>query len=135
MDGECDKGLDHLPWGGYQHKTSECVGCVRCVECHPLPHRAQEMYYSTKRQQFLIDQGYSFKVSARERWWGQIYNGPTMASDVDEPGWERSSFTLPHFHSLQVVTNLLDVAEESNLLDTQLVTQVRGALGGNTPLL
>lgn len=22
----------------------------------------QEMYYSTKRQQFLIDQGYSFKV-------------------------------------------------------------------------
>lgn len=24
--------------------------------------RVQEMYYSTKRQQFLIDQGYSFKV-------------------------------------------------------------------------
>lgn len=24
----------------------------------------QEMYYSTKRQQFLIDQGYSFKVGA-----------------------------------------------------------------------
>lgn len=24
--------------------------------------RMQEMYYSTKRQQFLIDQGYSFKV-------------------------------------------------------------------------
>ena len=22
----------------------------------------QEMYYSTKRQQFLIDQGYSFKI-------------------------------------------------------------------------
>lgn len=25
----------------------------------------QEMYYSTKRQQFLIDQGYSFKVNLR----------------------------------------------------------------------
>ena len=29
----------------------------------------QEMYYSTKRQQFLIDQGYSFKV------WGGMYAG------------------------------------------------------------
>ncbi|WJX67522.1 General transcription and DNA repair factor IIH helicase subunit xpb1 [Trifolium repens] len=27
-----------------------------------VPTYTQEMYYSTKRQQFLIDQGYSFKV-------------------------------------------------------------------------
>ena len=26
------------------------------------PALLQEMYYSTKRQQFLIDQGYAFKV-------------------------------------------------------------------------
>lgn len=27
----------------------------------------QEMYYSTKRQQFLIDQGYSFKVAPLDK--------------------------------------------------------------------
>ncbi|KAJ8526948.1 hypothetical protein K7X08_029425 [Anisodus acutangulus] len=32
--------------------------------CQQIPSnfQMQEMYYSTKRQQFLIDQGYSFKV-------------------------------------------------------------------------
>ena len=34
-----------------------CAGVTG--SCGPL---LQEMYYSTKRQQFLIDQGYSFKV-------------------------------------------------------------------------
>lgn len=27
----------------------------------------QEMYYSSKRQQFLVDQGYAFKVRPRTR--------------------------------------------------------------------
>ena len=69
------------------------------------------MYYSTKRQQFLIDQGYSFKV---------MRGCPTSHHHTFK--------TFHTFHSFQVVTNLLDVAEESNLLDNQLVTQVRGTL-------
>ncbi|KAK2422245.1 Xeroderma pigmentosum complementation group B [Trifolium repens] len=31
-----------------------------------VPTYTQEMYYSTKRQQFLIDQGYSFKLGKKK---------------------------------------------------------------------
>ncbi|KAJ1912546.1 DNA repair helicase RAD25 [Tieghemiomyces parasiticus] len=57
----------------------------------------QEMYYSTKRQQFLIDQGYAFKVITRldgmDEFPGLVYrdkpaqlellNGVLLASDAD----------------------------------------------------
>ena len=31
----------------------------------------QEMFYSTKRQQFLVDQGYAFKVGTAALWYGR----------------------------------------------------------------
>jgi len=42
----------------------------------------QEMYYSTKRQQFLIDQGYSFKI---------------ITNLLDAAGLPYSPDLLPHF--------------------------------------
>jgi len=50
--------LDHVvTWKEYLNYHSRSLWCnVLCC------FRLQEMYYSTKRQQFLIDQGYSFKV-------------------------------------------------------------------------
>lgn len=39
---------------------------IRCASPHLDRRDTQEMFYSAKRQQFLIDQGYAFKVLAQD---------------------------------------------------------------------
>jgi DNA excision repair protein ERCC-3 len=70
----------------------------------------QEMYYSTKRQQFLIDQGYSFKVWLLELTWkGRLFF------------WY---FLVMKYCTCQVITSLPPPEEGPNLsfytLDEQL---------------